>query len=288
MEWLWRYREHLMAEGNSSTAGGAVSPGRAGRLHGMAAAVRGLRRPGGWPAAAAAVTAVVVVAGPLLAGCGAGLNTSTQREAISRALVAADGRQIVVPVTAGGCVQRSALTATATAPRVTLVLTQFLAGSVCPADLLVGTASVVLRSPLGGRSLVDGTTGRRIPYFDGRKLLRVTYLPPGYRFSGYFPAVSASWDREFTSAGGRDALLEVDQVPGNAAAWPSWPTESQARVHGRPATVRVGGQGGQVFGRLISWTANGYTFVVSTMMMEAGQHPLPVAELMKIAAGLQP
>jgi len=46
---------------------------------------------------------------------------------------------------------------------------------------------VTLPHPLWGRSLVDGSTHRAIPYFDGRKLLRVTYLPPGYRFSAYVP-----------------------------------------------------------------------------------------------------
>jgi hypothetical protein len=234
----------------------------------------------------AAAVVVVVAAGLLLAGCGAGLTTSTQREAISRALVVSGGRQIVVPVTAGGCVRRSALTATETTSRVTLVLTQFLQGSVCPADLLIGTASVVLRHPLAGRSLIDGTTSRQVSSFDGRRFLPTTYLPPGYRLSGYFPAPFASWDRQFTSPDASEGMLQVGQVPGNVAAWPTWPVQSQIVVRGRPATVRVDGGNGQVYGRAVSWSANGYTFVVLTIAIRTGQRALPVAELTKIAAGL--
>ena len=133
-----------------------------------------------------------------------------------------------------------------------------------------------------GRALIDGATGRQVPAFDGRRFLRVTYLPPGYRLSGYFPAGFASWDRQFSSSQTSEGLIEVDQVPGNVAAWPTWPVESSVTVHGRPATVRVEGDNG----RAISWAANSYTFVVRTIVVQAGQRPLPVAELTRIAAGL--
>jgi hypothetical protein len=234
----------------------------------------------------AQAVAAVAVAVLMLVGCGAGLTTSTQQQAISRALVASGGRQIVVPVHAGGCVRRSALRATETASRVTLVLTQFLQGSICPADLLLGTASVMLRHPLSGRSLIDGTSGRRVPAFDGGKFLRVTYLPPGYRFSGYFPAAYPAWDRQFTSRAGSEALLQVSQVPANVAAPPAWPVAGRAVIGAHAATVRVGQDNGQVFGRAISWSASGYTFVVLTIVTRAGQRALTVAELTKIGDGL--
>lgn len=71
-----------------------------------------------------------------------------------------------------------------------VILRQVMYDPICPVDLATGTAAAVLRHPLAVRSLVDGTTSRPIPYLDGRKLLRVTYLPPGYQFSVYppFPA----------------------------------------------------------------------------------------------------
>ena len=59
-------------------------------------AIRSVRPPG--------AAAVAAVSGLLLIGCAAGTTQATQQEAISRALVAASGHQIVVPYTAGGCV----------------------------------------------------------------------------------------------------------------------------------------------------------------------------------------
>jgi hypothetical protein len=192
-----------------------------------------------------------------------------------------------VPVTGGGCVRRSALSAAETASHVTLVLTQYLEGNVCPADLSFGTATVTLRHPLWGRSLVDGTTRRDIPYFDGRKLLRVSYLPPGYRFSDYFPGAFTGWEQEFSSPGGRDTVLEVEQVPGSRPALLSWPAVPRGTVRGHPATVAVNSANGQVFGRSVSWQADGYTFVVFTVVRQDGQHLLSIGELMRVASGLR-
>lgn len=244
-----------------------------------------MRLLGARPATITGIAATVTVASLLLAGCATTASgATTQRQAISRALVTADGHHVVVPVTAGGCVQRSILTATETASRVTLVLRQILSGSICAAILSVGTTAVVLRHPLSGRALVDGTSGHRIPYFDGRKLLRVTYLPAGYRFSSYFPAAAGGWERQFVSV---DGPLIIVQVPGSAAASPTWPVQFRAGVDGRPATVHIDSDNGQAYGRAISWTADGYTFAVYSLIMQAGQQPLGVAALTRIAAGLR-
>lgn len=268
---------------------GIVSPGRAGgRPELMAEVIRRLRLLGLRPATVTRIAAAVTAASLLLAGCAAAASgTTTQRQAISRALVTVDGQHVVVPVTAGGCVQRSILTATETTSRVTLVLKQTLSGNICPADLSFGTVAVVLRHPLSGRALVDGTSGHRIPYFDGQKFLPVTYLPAGYRFSNYFPAAAGGWERRFVSADQTDGALNVVQVPGSAAASPNWPVQFRAEVDGRPAAVHIDSDNGQVYGRAISWTADGYTFAVYSLMEQAGQHPLGVAALTRIAAGLR-
>jgi hypothetical protein len=261
-------------------------------------AARGVRRlrlsgAGLGAVAAALIAAALAVASLLQAGAAAGaVATTTSTEAITGALVAPDGRHIVVPYLGGGCVQGATLTATETGSRVTLVLRQVLSGaSICPADLIVGlSVSVTLHHPLWGRSLVDGSTGRGIPYFDGRKLLRVTYLPPGYRFSAYqpypAPAVTA-WEREFVSRGQASAPVEVEQVSGNAAVAPSWPVTARVKVGGRLAALSVLTGGGQVFGRAITWRADGYAFVVYTVMVRAGQRLLSTAELTGIANGLR-
>jgi len=256
----------------------------------------GVRRLSGWPLTAAAGAGAVVLAAAvagiaslLLAAFGPHLSATTQRQAISRALVTADGRHIVVPVSVGGCVQRSVLTATETRSRVTIVLTQFLTtGGACPASVGLGPASVVLREPLSGRSLLDGVTGRPVPYFDGRKLLRATYLPPGYRFGGYFPGVGVSWERQYDPADGKGQLLIIAQVPGRAEAGPAWPAQSQVMVRGQPATVRAGIDHALVYGREISWPASGYSFGVYTILTTSGQRPLSVAELTKIANAFRP
>ncbi|MBV9381081.1 MAG: hypothetical protein JOY82_25710 [Streptosporangiaceae bacterium] len=249
------------------------------------------RRADGWPAAAAAVAAVATMS-LLLAGCAAGSATpTTQRETISRALVVSGGLHVVVPFTAGGCARGgSALVASETSSTVTLVLWQIVSGGVCPADIAFGTAAVTLHHPLYGRSLVDGTTGRRIPYFDGRNLLPVTYLPPGYRFSAYgyvAAATFSAWEREYTTAGQATAPADVAQVPGSVTGYPSWPLTSAVTVNGRRATMEMLTNNGQTYGRAISWRAAGYTLVVYTAVVQAGQQLLPAAELMRIASGLR-
>jgi hypothetical protein len=264
--------------------------GKAGR-----AAARGVRRLRASGAAWLGAGAAVLVAASLLqAGFAAGAAaTTTSPEAISGALVAPDGRHIFVPYTGGGCVQGATLTAAETGSRVTLVLRQVLSGaSVCPADLIEGlVVGVTLRHPLWGRALVDGTTGRPIHYFDGRRLLRVTYLPPGFRFSAYMlfaPPPFTAWEREFTSPTQATAPVDIEQLPGNVAVGPSWPVTARTRVGGRPAELETLISTGQVFGRAITWRADGYSFVVYTVMVRAGQRLLSAAELTGIADGLRP
>jgi hypothetical protein len=276
-----------MAEGYGSAVG---------RLYEVAAkAGRGLRSSGARLGAvvAALVAAALAAASLLQAGAAAGaVATTTNPEVITGALVAPDGRHVVVPYTGGGCVVGARLTATETGSKVTLVLRQVLSGaSVCPADLIVGlTVRVTLPHPLWGRALVDGLTGRPIHYFDGRKLLRVTYLPPGYRFSSYqpypAPAVTA-WERVFVSPGRGTAPVEVEQIPGNTAVAPSWPVTAHVEVDGRLAALSVLTSDGQVFGRAITWRAGGYAFVVYTVSYRAGQRVLSATELTRIANGLR-
>jgi hypothetical protein len=251
-----------------------------------------------------AAAAALAAASLLLAGCTAASATSlatmtrsaaattTSPEAITDALVAPDGRLIVVTYTGGGCVVGARLTAKQTRSTVTLVLRQVLSGaSICPADVIEGlTVTVTLPHPLWGRSLIDGSTGRPIPYFDGRKLLRVTYLPPGFRFSAYVPSpapVVTAWEREFASPGQATAPVDVAQVRGNTAVGPSWPVTAQVKVGSRPAALSVLTSNGQVYGRAIAWRAGGYSFVVYTVQVRAGQRLLSATELNRIADGLR-
>ncbi len=272
-----------------------MSEGHGSRRYQMAAkAGRRLRFSGArLGAAAALIAAGLAVASLLQAGAAAGaVATTTRPEVVTDALVAPDGRLIVVTYTGGGCVVGARLTATQTRSAVTLVLRQVLSGaSICPADLIEGlTVTVTLPRPLWGRSLIDGSTGRAIPYLDGRKLLRVTYLPPGFRFSAYLPdpaAAVTAWEREFVSAGLATAPVDVVQVRGNTAVGPSWPVTAQVTVGGLRAALSVLTSNGQVYGRAITWRAGGYSFVVYSVQVRAGQRLLSAAELNRIAAGLR-
>lgn len=242
-------------------------------------------RRGRLPAIVAMAVAVALMS-LLLAGCGASI--SAQRVTIPRAMVTADGRHVVVLV-ALECVQRSVLTATGTTSRVTVVLTQFQLDGACNvhAASAIGTTSVALRYPLSGRLLIDGTTGRRISYFDGRRLYRVTYLPPGYRLSHYWPNASGFWFREYTFVSGKDQRLTVFQIPGHAAGASGWPVQSRVMVHGQPATLQAAGNG-PMYSREITWSAGGFVFTISTTSINSGQLSLPAAELIRIADGLRP
>ena len=287
-------RENRMAEEHGSAIGRPDHvAGRAVRR--ASRAVRRLQASGArlGVAAAALVAAALAAASLLQAGAAAGaVATTTNPEVITGALVAPDGRHVVVPYTGGGCVVGARLTATETGSKVTLVLRQVLSGaSVCPADLIVGlTVRVTLPHPLWGRALIDGLTGRPIHYLDGRTLLRVTYLPPGYRFSAYQPypepAVTA-WERGFVSRGQATAPVEVEQVAGNTAVAPSWPVTAHVKVDGRRAALSTLTSDGQVFGRAITWRAGGYAFVVYTVSYRTGQRVLSAAELTRIANGLR-
>jgi len=275
-----------MADGHGSATRGPD--------HASAGAVRWLRSPGArLGLAVAALAAALAASSLLLAGSATrSASATTKPQAISLALAAPDGRLIVVPYAGGGCVQGATLEAAETGSTVTLWLREVLSGSsVCPADLIVGlTVSVTLRHPLWGRSLIDGSTGRPITYFDGRKLLRVTYLPPGYRFSAYLPFPSlafTAWEREFISPGQAAAPVDVGQGPGNATVWPSWPVAARLRVGSRLGSLGVLTGGGQVVGRAISWRADGYTFVVYTVMVRTGQRLASATELADIARGLR-
>ena len=230
--------------------------------------------------------AVVLAMATLLAGCSESGVTINQ-QAISSALVVPGGREIVVPVTEGGCVYRSQLTETGTASQVTVVLKQYSRGTVCAAVLAFGTATATLRRPLGHRTLVDGTRDRKISYFDGSVLPRVTYLPPGYRFWRYFPASRTGWQRDYRSTQRGHAPITVAQASGTGAVGPPWSPGPPVRAGGRLLKVHQDTLGTRAFGEGVFWRAGGYSFAVYSQVAYKGQRPATVAELARSAAGLR-
>src|SRR5579859_3636704 len=93
--------------------------------------VRRVRRSGArlGAVAAALIAAALGAASLLQAGAAAGaVATTTNPEVITGALVAPDGRHVVVPYTGGGCVVGARLTAAQTDSTVTLWLRQVMSG----------------------------------------------------------------------------------------------------------------------------------------------------------------
>ena len=234
----------------------------------------------------AAVAAVILAA--TLASCGRHVRVVHQPTAITGALVS--GREVIVPANGS-----ASLTARQTTATVTVTLTEIIVtgGAGAPPAAIPGTTATTLRAPLDGRALIDGTSKRPISYLDARTLARVTSLPPGYRFSRYWPPGRTSgstilWEREYTSPARRYGQLDIEQTPAGTDPGPYWAgTRSwRATVGKHPAIARTLTSGGQPLGRAITWSADGDALAVSSHAGPAGQPPLPFTQLTRVAAGL--
>ena len=236
------------------------------------------------------ITALAAMAttAALLSGCS---GSGVSQQAIPRALMVAGGREIVVPVNPG-CATRWRLTATGTASQVTLVLRLTTEGTICATVARAPVATTVtIRHPLSHRSLVDGTSGARIPYLDGGRLPRLSYLPPGYRFARYRPLGTTGWERDFTSSARRAAPIQVSEAADGDPAHLEWwvnRTGPAVTAGGRVLAVDLNVSGGQVYGRGLRWQAGGYRYAVGTTAELEGQQLLPASQLARIMDGLRP
>lgn len=231
----------------------------------------------------------------------------------TRALVTQDGRHVLVPVTSRdlGCFDLR-LTATERPRRVVLHGQQTPSHDVCAVDAPTSKLlTAVLRRRLWGRALVDGSTGRPVRYFDGRRLVRIGHLPDGYRFHQDTPWPDLflfrqpkgwrgpnAWVREYVprepcsqSAMTPQVTLRVTQVrPATVAhTLGTGPARRTVSVNGHRAVIRASTAGG-LTRHAITWTADGYGFGVVWLGHPAADcpHPTPVpeAELLRVARSL--
>lgn len=216
---------------------------------------------------------------------------------VTFALVSADGRQITVNATGGGCTVDAHLTAEESSDEVGLkLLAQDTTGPevACTSDMRVWQRSVRLVSPLADRPLRDLTSGKAVPHFDGRALATVTWMPdgssaPSDRPEGY------GWARVYTFPGQRTAApVVVVQTPGDLLGGERFqahgPLEaSERRVHGHRAVLIVqrDGHGDLVQSRL-GWVEGGYTYEIDSQPEWVYQRPLQPDTLQRIADGLEP
>jgi hypothetical protein len=184
-----------------------------------------------------------------------------------------------------GC-DKDQLTAVETPSRVTLRLV--LSPYYCLEPSLAGwTGTVRLRSPLGHRALIDGQTGKPLPYFDERQFARVTYLPPGTsgpikRSWGNF------WERLYTTADGRGIV--VTQEPGDQTATllegPGAGNQVRSvTIRGKPGTLQYEPSfpGASTFtNEQVVWRDGGYTFQVQA----DANRTVTVSQLLQIANGI--
>jgi hypothetical protein len=211
------------------------------------------------------------------------------------------GQQLVVHFTGGGppeapispCSPKYQGRAAVTGATMTVTV-DALARAPLPSQVicaLVGyerSVAVVLPEPLRGRSVVDGATGQVRPVVDATALRQPSSLPAGYRFARdriEFDADRvAFYQREWESAQHSDEALLVDQ------GGPALDQRSDrdvvlatATIHGAAATASKDEGFDDVV--CVTWVEGTTGFRVCSRGSPTA--PLPVTELLQVAAGLR-
>ncbi|MCW2672300.1 MAG: hypothetical protein JWP14_889 [Frankiales bacterium] len=224
-------------------------------------------------------------------------HAASRPQAVTFALVSADGLRITVNAIGGGCTRDAHLTAVQTTAEVSLRL---LAddtsgpGVVCTTDLHVWPRSMVLDSPLAQRRLSDVASGALVPYFDGQQLASVSWLPSGSEGPTDRPE-GRGWTRVYEFPGQQAAApLAIIQTPGDLLGTDRFQVSgaleaSSTRVHGHEAILIVQRdlQGNLLQSRL-GWVESGFTFEIDSMPDWVYQRPLQPDVLQHIADGVQP
>jgi hypothetical protein len=186
------------------------------------------------------------------------------------------------------CARSYTAAAVAATDRLTVTVRELPARPLPPnhgcADVGYGrSVTVELPEPLRGRPVVDGATGRRQPVIDAARLLRPSWLPPGYRFVGERVEFGIDF-REWAPAG-PDARLLIDQGDAGTLARPGFDAVVLARpvVRGVPATVWKTRNFDD--STCVSWAEGAMGHRVCTSGTPAKL--LPVEELVRVADGLR-
>jgi hypothetical protein len=221
--------------------------------------------------------------------------TVARLEAVGRALVTADGRTIYTSATGGGCTRTAILTATESSTEVVLDLNGYTTTDThltCTANLILWTRSTTLTTPLDGRRLIDGSTGRVVPYLDGHNLAAVTWLPKGASVAINSPG--EGWTRSYTFPGQRDvAPIDIAQSSTNLLHSEEFQANpdvdvSHLTIHGHRAVLVTQRLDGNLVQDRLGWNEAGYTFIVDSEPEYGYQQPFSPHVIERIARGLQP
>ena len=204
---------------------------------------------------------------------------------VGGALVSLDGRTVSVTTALAPCGETDTLIAAEQPARVTLTLEYtYSKHPSCTGMPAFAVYSVRLQAPLRHRRLVDGVSGKPVPFFDTRGILRPGYLPPGYAFRYDAPDASELLTYQFPYlalprqpgvscsqlySASDDDLLVIMQATGGTLGWP-------AKIRPRAVTVR-GHRALAIPGR-ISWTQDSQMIVVAT-----NNSALPMDALIRVA-----
>jgi hypothetical protein len=222
------------------------------------------------------------------------------------ALLSADGMVLTVGDFSYSCIDSATVVVRESRRQVSVLeRTHYTPGIECPAVLAPNLLTVRLHAPLGRRSLIDGTTGRPLPFFDQRRELRPGYLPAGFRASAQswpfwiaytgvsrWPMCTQMFSSSYP-ASGAVAHLELTQVAGAPAAYLKG---RMGDLKWRP--VRVGGHQAWIAHRTgttyLAWSDGRQAVQLSlswadagTLRAQAKDPPLTETSLLRIAASLR-
>jgi hypothetical protein len=223
-------------------------------------------------------------------------------DAIDEAVVLSDDRSVVVDIGWGSNFERPWLVIADQASQVTLALVEPPALSGV-SDLVGygGRAQATLVSSLGNRPLIDQSRGQPIPTVHEAAMAEVTVLPPGYRFDRIEPGTMIGLVNGQPIAAGVRTYADTQDVgaPLSVTQFPSTSVSDGATHLGAEVVVDVGGAPGifqtQVdpttgasVASSLSWSVDGWVFVLASFPELGDQQPLGEGELLAVADGLVP
>jgi hypothetical protein len=224
----------------------------------------------------------------------------TRFQPVSQVVVRQDDRTLVTDASWGGCDGPPAFTAAESVGAVTLALTEppTKPGQVCPAVLRGGTVHLLLRWPLGRRTLREHQGGGRVMALHESALAKPTFLPPGLRLTAIAPgglwaptptttlpaAVVRYYQARQTSPSLRLVEAFASQLPDGPTGWP---TDGSVSINGRRAQIRISTFNSRVVERQLTWSSHGHTYLAISSGVGNGP-PMSAATLVRVLQGLQP
>jgi hypothetical protein len=224
--------------------------------------------------------AVAVVAGVVGSRLAAG--TVIDYRSPGNLLISSDGMTLAAS-TSSDC-GTAVLEARETPSTVTVRLRRYPNLMFAPGVCAVRSFEAHLKSPLGGRSLVDGVSHQTLAGFDGRGMLRPSSLPDEY-VHRYDTAAqpdenvkpsSAGCVQIYTAGDSYDESLWIEQDIGGQWVAPPGVTEQPITVRGRSGTAIPGE---------IEWTEDGQLLTIRSVAYAYAT--LTTAQLIAVAESLR-